>query len=183
MIRSAYYIVETSYNMVFGIIGFLIMSIFGGGSLIWLICPTPYVICLPYYLRFSTLFVVFVGGCFGYEMAGFAFSDGLHSARLYGASSFAGSMWFLPFLSTCGVSFRPLEVGYRVTILKKLAFYRNIFRKIAQCQISWKSVHWEASCSVWRDRRREMTELIVAFRHFVKAPNNELIKNAEEWQK
>jgi len=34
----SYSMVETSYNMVFGIIGFLIMSIFGGGSLMWFIC-------------------------------------------------------------------------------------------------------------------------------------------------
>ena len=53
---------ETSYNMVFGIIGLLIMSIFSGGSLMRLICPTPSIICLPYYLKFLSLFVVFVGG-------------------------------------------------------------------------------------------------------------------------
>ena len=49
--------VETSYNMMFGIVSLLIVSVFGGGCLVWLICPTP-VICLPYYLKFLTLFVV-----------------------------------------------------------------------------------------------------------------------------
>jgi len=48
-------------------------------------------------------------------MAGFAFRDGLFSVRLYGTSLFAGSMWFVPFFSTYGSSFRPLEVGYRAT--------------------------------------------------------------------
>ena len=48
----SYFMVETSYNIKFGMIGLLVMSIFGGGSLIWWICPTPSVICLPYYLRF-----------------------------------------------------------------------------------------------------------------------------------
>jgi len=46
----SYSIVETGY-MVIGIIGLLIISIFGGGSLMWLICPTHSVICLPYYLK------------------------------------------------------------------------------------------------------------------------------------
>jgi hypothetical protein len=32
-------------------VGLMVMSIFGGGSLIWLICPTPSVICWPYCLR------------------------------------------------------------------------------------------------------------------------------------
>jgi NADH-ubiquinone oxidoreductase chain 5 len=31
---SSYSVVETNYNIVFGIIGLLVMSIFGGGSLI-----------------------------------------------------------------------------------------------------------------------------------------------------
>jgi hypothetical protein len=107
--------VETSYNMVFGIIGLLIISIFGGGSLMWLICLTPSMICLPYYLMFLTLFVVFLGGWFGYEIAGFVVGDKLFSIHLFGASSFASSIWFMPFFSTYGVSYGPLEVGYRAT--------------------------------------------------------------------
>jgi NADH-ubiquinone oxidoreductase chain 5 len=53
---------ETSYNIMFGIIGLLIISIFGGGSLMWLICPPTPVICLPNYLKILTFFVVFMGG-------------------------------------------------------------------------------------------------------------------------
>nr|AQP26945.1 NADH dehydrogenase subunit 5 [Procapritermes sp. 1 TB-2017] len=106
---------ETGYNMVFGMIGLLVMSIFGGSSLMWLICPTPSVICLPYYLKFLTLFVVFLGGWLGYEMAGFTFGDNLFSTRFYNLSSFSGSMWFMPFFSTYGVSFSPLNIGYSVT--------------------------------------------------------------------
>nr|WNL54245.1 NADH dehydrogenase subunit 5 [Microcerotermes unidentatus] len=111
----SYSMVESNYNMVFGMIGLLVMSIFGGGSLMWLICPTPSMICLPYYLKFLTLFVVFIGGWLGYEIAGFVLGDNLFSARLYGSSSFAGSMWFMPFFSTYGVSFGPLGLGYSAT--------------------------------------------------------------------
>nr|YP_009350397.1 NADH dehydrogenase subunit 5 [Crepititermes verruculosus]AQP26982.1 NADH dehydrogenase subunit 5 [Crepititermes verruculosus] len=111
----SYSMVETNYNMMYGMVGLLVMSIFGGGSLMWLICPTPSVICLPYYLSFLTLFVVFVGGWLGYEIAGFVFGDSLISMYLYGASSFSGSMWFMPFFSTYGVSYSPLEVGYKAT--------------------------------------------------------------------
>nr|YP_009351775.1 NADH dehydrogenase subunit 5 [Bulbitermes singaporiensis]AQP30631.1 NADH dehydrogenase subunit 5 [Bulbitermes singaporiensis] len=112
---SSYSMVETNYNMMVGMIGLLVMSIFGGGSLMWLICPTPSVICLPYYLSFLTLFVVFLGGWLGYEIAGFVFGDKLFSIYLYRVSSFSGSMWFMPFFSTYGVSFSPLEVGYSAT--------------------------------------------------------------------
>nr|QXT44681.1 NADH dehydrogenase subunit 5 [Adaiphrotermes sp. KE15-174] len=111
----SYSMVESNYNMMFGMIGLLVMSVFGGGALMWLICPTPSMICLPYYLKFLTLFVLFLGGWLGYEMAGFSFSDNLFSMHLYTASSFAGSMWFMPFFSTYGVSFLPLGVGYSAT--------------------------------------------------------------------
>jgi hypothetical protein len=40
-----------------------------------LICPTPSVICLPYYLRFLTLFVVILGGWLG----SLKVDGGLHS--------------------------------------------------------------------------------------------------------
>nr|YP_009115118.1 NADH dehydrogenase subunit 5 [Neocapritermes taracua]AIZ68304.1 NADH dehydrogenase subunit 5 [Neocapritermes taracua] len=112
---SSYSMVETNYNMMSGMIGLLIMSVFGGGTLMWLICPTPSMICLPYYLKFLTLFVVFVGGWLGYEMAGFVLGDNLFSMRSYSVSLFVGSMWFMPFFSTYGMSFCPLGVGYKAT--------------------------------------------------------------------
>nr|AQP27403.1 NADH dehydrogenase subunit 5 [Havilanditermes atripennis] len=112
---SIYHMVETNYNMMSGMIGLLIMSIFGGSSLMWLICPTPSMICLPYYLSFLTLFVLFLGGWLGYEVAGYVFGDSLFSMYLYNISSFSGSMWFMPFFSTYGISFSPLEVGYSAT--------------------------------------------------------------------
>nr|AQP30030.1 NADH dehydrogenase subunit 5 [Nasutitermes sp. COL2012L08] len=111
----SYSMVETNYNMMMGMVGLLIMSIFGGGSLMWLICPTPSMICLPYYLSFLTLFVVFLGGWLGYEIAGFVFGDKLFSIYLYSVSSFSGSMWYMPFFSTYGVSFVPLGLGYSAT--------------------------------------------------------------------
>ena len=54
-------------------------------------------ICLPYYLKFLTLFVVFLGGWLGYEIVGLVFGDKLFSMYLYSISSFSGSMWFMPF--------------------------------------------------------------------------------------
>jgi hypothetical protein len=50
------------------------------------------------------------------------------------------------------------------------------FRKLLKCQISWKSVQWEPSCSMGTDgqtdRLTDMTKLIVAFRNFANAPKN-----------
>jgi hypothetical protein len=48
-------------------------------------------------------------------MAAFVFGDNLFSMHWYGASLLAGSMCFMPFFSTCGVSFGPLGFGYTAT--------------------------------------------------------------------
>nr|WHM51570.1 NADH dehydrogenase subunit 5 [Acorhinotermes subfusciceps] len=109
---SSFSFEEVNYNMSYGMIGLLIMSIFGGSSLMWLICPSPSVICLPWYLSLLTLFVLMVGGWLGYTLAGFSFSDVLFSIRNYKYTTFVGSMWFMPFFSTYGVSSFPLSFGY-----------------------------------------------------------------------
>jgi hypothetical protein len=42
------------------------------------------------------------------------------------------------------------------------------FKKVPRPQISWKSVQWEWSCSMWRDMRK----LIVTFCNFANAPKS-----------
>ena len=56
-----------------------------------------------------------MGGWLGYIMVRFAFGDRLISIYLYKTSSFVGSIWFMSFFSTYGISFGPLGVGYRTT--------------------------------------------------------------------
>jgi len=45
------------------------------------------------------------------------------------------------------------------------------FRRIRKYQISWKSVHWEPSCSM-RTNGQTMTKQIVSFRNSTNAPKN-----------
>jgi len=59
---------------------------------------------------------------------------------------------------------------YSSQILMKLEFFSTVFRNILRCQILWKSVRWERSCSTRIDGRTDMTKLIIAFRNFVNAP-------------
>jgi hypothetical protein len=46
------------------------------------------------------------------------------------------------------------------------------FQKIVECQISWKSVQWEPSCSVRTDAQTDVMKLIVAFSNFANTPEN-----------
>nr|YP_009740440.1 NADH dehydrogenase subunit 5 [Bactrocera rubigina]QID03093.1 NADH dehydrogenase subunit 5 [Bactrocera rubigina] len=105
---------DEGWIMLRGMSGLLIMSIIGGSILSWLIFPTPYVICLPGYLKLLTLFVCVVGGVLGYLISNvslFYFNKSLHN---YLASYFSGSMWFMPYISTYGIINYPLVLGMTV---------------------------------------------------------------------
>jgi len=51
------------------IIFLVFISMIRGAVLRWLIFPTPYIICLPVYLKLLTLFVCTLGGLIGYFMS------------------------------------------------------------------------------------------------------------------
>nr|YP_009539544.1 NADH dehydrogenase subunit 5 [Periplaneta brunnea]AYF57428.1 NADH dehydrogenase subunit 5 [Periplaneta brunnea] len=104
---------EVSLNMIKGMLGLLIMAIVGGSFLSWIIFPTPLLICLPFYLSTLVLFVSFLGGWFGYEISKIDIGNKLMSISMYMYSSFMGSMWFMPYISTYGVSKMPLLLGYK----------------------------------------------------------------------
>jgi hypothetical protein len=56
----------------------------------------------------------------------------------------------------------------------KFAFSQQIFGKVPNIKVSSKSVQWEPSCFMQRDRQTDeqadMTNIIVAFRNFANAP-------------
>ncbi|YP_009235826.1 NADH dehydrogenase subunit 5 (mitochondrion) [Bactrocera latifrons] len=105
---------DEGWIMLRGMSGLLVMSIVGGSMLSWLVFPTPYMICLPSYLKLLTLFVCLVGGLFGYFISNvslFYFNKSLHN---YLVSYFSGSMWFMPYISTYGIINYPLMLGLMV---------------------------------------------------------------------
>nr|AJD85503.1 NADH dehydrogenase subunit 5 [Uvarovites inflatus] len=89
----------------------VMMAILGGSMLSWVLFPTPEMICLPSSLKLLALFVSVLGGWAGYEVSKFSLSYNLMSLSAYMLSSFLGSMWFMPFISTYGVSYPPLFLG------------------------------------------------------------------------
>uniref|UniRef100_UPI0030FE73E1 NADH dehydrogenase subunit 5 n=1 Tax=Sphingonotus salinus TaxID=319241 RepID=UPI0030FE73E1 len=108
----SYFFDDKSYFISFGMIGLLFVAVFGGSFLSWLIFPIPYMIVLPWYLKFLTMFVVIVGSYLGYLISDFDYFYGLFSLSFFSFVSFIGSMWFMPFLSTNYVSYFPLSLGY-----------------------------------------------------------------------
>nr|YP_009059111.1 NADH dehydrogenase subunit 5 [Filchnerella beicki]AGN71686.1 NADH dehydrogenase subunit 5 [Filchnerella beicki] len=103
---------DKGYYISFGMIFLLIVAVFGGSFLSWLIFPIPYMISLPYYLKFLTMFVVLLGAYLGYLIFEMNLSRVLFSLKGLPFVSFVGSMWFMPFLFTKFISYLPLKYGY-----------------------------------------------------------------------
>nr|YP_010998212.1 NADH dehydrogenase subunit 5 [Vibrissina turrita]WPJ85700.1 NADH dehydrogenase subunit 5 [Vibrissina turrita] len=102
---------DDSWVMLKSMLGLLIMSIFGGSMLNWLIFLTPSFIMLPYYLKLLTLIVCIFGAIFGYLISNsnlFFFNKSYYSYKI---SNFLGLMWFMPYISTYGVMNYLLIVG------------------------------------------------------------------------
>jgi len=78
-------------------------AIFGGAALSWLIFPSPYMICLTFEFKILALAVRLVGGLVGYLLNIITVNYLLSSIKQYYLVVFAGSIWFMPFLSTRGV--------------------------------------------------------------------------------
>nr|YP_009330841.1 NADH dehydrogenase subunit 5 [Sinopodisma tsinlingensis]APD83424.1 NADH dehydrogenase subunit 5 [Sinopodisma tsinlingensis] len=103
---------DKGFFISFGMIALLFIAVFGGSLLSWLIFPIPYMIVLPFYLKFLTMIVVILGSYFGYLISNSNFSHNLFSLNMLSFVSFTGSMWFMPFLSTNFISYLPLKFGY-----------------------------------------------------------------------
>nr|YP_010454698.1 NADH dehydrogenase subunit 5 [Epeorus melli]QZZ23874.1 NADH dehydrogenase subunit 5 [Epeorus melli] len=102
---------DEGHIMLRGMSGLLLLSVVGGSMMSWILFPTPEMICLPLGLKTLALTVSLSGGWLGYELAKFKVGEEMKSFRSYGSVVFMGSMWFMPFLSTYGVSGVPLSLG------------------------------------------------------------------------
>nr|QNE85382.1 NADH dehydrogenase subunit 5 [Platypalpus agilis] len=102
---------DEGWIMLKGMLGLMIMSVVGGSMLNWLMFPSPYMICLPYYLKYLTLFVCISGGILGYFISDLSIYYKNNSLQYYFLSSVLGSMWFMPYISTYGIISYPLNLG------------------------------------------------------------------------
>nr|AVN67324.1 NADH dehydrogenase subunit 5 [Blaberus sp. B013] len=111
-LTSFYYMSEENKNMLIGMLGLLIMVVLGGSMLSWMIFPTPSLIYLPLIMKLMVMMVSVIGGWLGYELSKMNLGKKLFSLIYMNISSFLGSMWNMPYISTYGVSYNPLIMGY-----------------------------------------------------------------------
>nr|UZN92480.1 NADH dehydrogenase subunit 5 [Siphluriscus sp. l JZ-2022] len=91
---------DEGHTMLRGMMGLLLMAVIGGSLLSWLIFPTPNMICLPFILKLLALLVSILGGWLGYLMSFHMIGSKIHSLEMVNFTSFVGSMWYMPILST-----------------------------------------------------------------------------------
>nr|UZN44121.1 NADH dehydrogenase subunit 5 [Furcilarnaca chirurga] len=108
---SSHFLNDEGWVMLSGMILLMTMAVMGGSMLSWVIFSTPEVVVLPFNLKMMTMMVCLTGGWIGYEIAKLALSYELYAFKFYLMSSFLGSMWFMPSLSTYGVNYYFLNVG------------------------------------------------------------------------
>nr|ALO70640.1 NADH deshydrogenase subunit 5 [Lathrobium brunnipes] len=102
---------DSSRLMLSGMGGLIFLVIMGGSMLMWLMFPTPYFICLPFYMKMMALIVTLMGVWIGYELSNFYLSYSLNSLKFLKTSLFFSSMWNMPILSTFGASYYPIYIG------------------------------------------------------------------------
>nr|WGL39503.1 NADH dehydrogenase subunit 5 [Typhlodessus monteithi] len=103
---------DKDWIMIKSMLIMLILVIFSGSLLSWLIFPTPLMICLPLMMKVMVLLVSVFGAWIGYEISKFSIFWVSKSFKFYSFSFFGGFMWFLPNISTFFVNYFPLMMSY-----------------------------------------------------------------------
>nr|YP_009692472.1 NADH dehydrogenase subunit 5 [Limnogonus poissoni]QEH58884.1 NADH dehydrogenase subunit 5 [Limnogonus poissoni]QEH58898.1 NADH dehydrogenase subunit 5 [Limnogonus poissoni]QEH58925.1 NADH dehydrogenase subunit 5 [Limnogonus poissoni] len=121
----------------------VILSILSGSIISWLIFMTPVFLMMPFFMSMMS-FIFIVGGVIvGHELSIFYYDVNSYYLNNYVLSSFLGSMWFMPSLSTFFLTSNSLnysyyinnnlEVGWGELIFSKLSFiYLVILSKLSQ---------------------------------------------------
>nr|UYK52099.1 NADH dehydrogenase subunit 5 [Leptocimbex sp. CSCS-Hym-MC0166] len=83
------------------LVGLIIVVIFSGSFMSWILFPLPMLVCLPLYLKLIPLFLILGGMILGYYF--YYLSLKILNIKYYNFIMFFSTMWFLPMISTFGM--------------------------------------------------------------------------------
>nr|YP_009371128.1 NADH dehydrogenase subunit 5 [Abraxas suspecta]ARR28298.1 NADH dehydrogenase subunit 5 [Abraxas suspecta] len=112
---SVYNLYDEDYIMIKSMLVLLFMSIMSGSILMWLIFYYPSMIYLPFNLKLMVIYVSLMGALLGYFVSNmniFSFNKHLYT---YNLSMFLCLMWFMPNLSTYGLSYYFLNYSQKLS--------------------------------------------------------------------
>nr|WRO45071.1 NADH dehydrogenase subunit 5 [Themus hedini] len=99
--------------MLKGMSGLILFVIFGGSMMNWMIFDSMYFICIPFFMKFMVLMVVFIGVIVGnFISIFFNYFYIFMNKNLY-FYMFVSGMWNLPIISTLGLNFYFLNLGVK----------------------------------------------------------------------
>nr|AII02477.1 NADH dehydrogenase subunit 5 [Noctua pronuba] len=145
-LMSIYNLYDEDYTMLKSMFVLLFMSIVSGSFLSWMIFSYPYMIYLPFNLKMMVIYVSVIGGFMGYLISNMKIYSLNKFIVTYNLSNFLSIMWFMPNLSTYGVSYYFLNFGQNLlknvdlgwselysgfgmmNIMKKYSTFYNIYQ-------------------------------------------------------
>nr|UYK52138.1 NADH dehydrogenase subunit 5 [Asicimbex sp. CSCS-Hym-MC0132] len=83
------------------LLGLILMVMFSGSMMSWIMFPLPYMICLPLYLKLLPIYLIILGMFLGYYF--YFLTLKLIKIKFYNLIMFFSMMWFLPIISTYGM--------------------------------------------------------------------------------
>nr|YP_010478010.1 NADH dehydrogenase subunit 5 [Chrysodeixis acuta]UVI59367.1 NADH dehydrogenase subunit 5 [Chrysodeixis acuta] len=143
---SIYNLYDEDYTMLKSMFILLFMSVISGSFLSWMIFSYPYMIYLPFNMKMMVIYVSIMGGILGYLISKMKIYSMNKFIMTYNMSSFLSMMWFMPNLSTYGVSYYFLNFGQNLLknidlgwselysgygmmmIIKKYSMFYNMFQ-------------------------------------------------------
>nr|YP_008239027.1 NADH dehydrogenase subunit 5 [Elophila interruptalis]AGO90256.1 NADH dehydrogenase subunit 5 [Elophila interruptalis] len=109
-----YNLFEEDYVMFKGMFILLMMSMFGGSMLMWMIFSYPYMIYLPFNMKMMVIYVSLIGLFLGYLISNMNIYSVNKFLLIFNLSNFLCMMWFLPSLSTYCLSYYFLSFGQKL---------------------------------------------------------------------
>nr|YP_010719276.1 NADH dehydrogenase subunit 5 [Antheraea polyphemus]WDR47339.1 NADH dehydrogenase subunit 5 [Antheraea polyphemus]WDR47352.1 NADH dehydrogenase subunit 5 [Antheraea polyphemus] len=141
-----YNLYDEDYIMLKSMMVLLFMSVISGSFLSWMIFSYPYLIYLPFNMKMMVIYVSLLGGLLGYMISNMNIYSMSKFLLTYNMSSFLCLMWFMPNLSTYGVTYYFLNFGQNLmknidlgwsemysgqglmNIMKNYSIFYNIFQ-------------------------------------------------------
>nr|YP_010022479.1 NADH dehydrogenase subunit 5 [Cathayia obliquella]QON98851.1 NADH dehydrogenase subunit 5 [Cathayia obliquella] len=110
-LMNIYNLYDEDYTMLKSMLVLLFMSITSGSMLSWIIFMNPYMIYLPFNMKMMVIYVSLLGGIMGYLVSNMMIYSVNKFMLSYKMSSFLCLMWFMPNLSTYGLSYYFLKLS------------------------------------------------------------------------
>nr|UUB71677.1 NADH dehydrogenase subunit 5 [Bombyx mandarina] len=141
-----YNLYDEDYIMLNSMFVLLFMSLLSGSFLSWFIFSYPYMIYLPFNLKLMVIYVSILGSILGFMVSNMGIYSLNKLLLSYNLSSFLCLMWFMPKLSTYGLSyiylnfsqilFKNIDMGWSeiysgkgiFNILKNYSVFYNIYQ-------------------------------------------------------